>query len=324
MPRPGRAREDHRVPDPPDVLDRPWVRGALVALAGAGVAVAVQWVGQATAPTEQVRAVISASGSELQEGRGGKTRDHTAVAVTEAGREIDLAGSGNGAGLTRHTAGLHRGVPVVITRSTFDGEVLSVRSPLATVPVAVAPNVVGLRVGILAVAVVALGFGVRGWSRATVGIPVLCAVAGILLTAVLIRPGTDGGPPRYPLPDAMAGYADPPTGPSPDPLLTSRSVDAVVPAGTAVATTRDVSLTVTGPPRLGHADGFTTVSVPLAVDGGGSAPPMRLIGTGSGTTIELPACPDAGTACFVVPDDVVPRYLVLQNQDVAIALDPPD
>ncbi|MBW0111107.1 hypothetical protein [Pseudonocardia oceani] len=312
------------MPDPPVVLDRPWVRGALVALAGAGVTVAVQWVGQATAPTEQVRAVISESSTELREGRGEKTRDHTVVAVTEAGREIDLAGSGNGAGLTRHAAGLHRGVPVVVTRSAFDGEVLSVRSPLATVPVAVAPNVVGLRVGVLVVAVAALGFGVWGWSRATVGIPVLCAVAGILLTAVLIRPGTDGGPPRYPLSDAMAGYADPPTGPSPDPLLTSRSVDAVVPTGTAVATTRGVSLTVTGPPRRGgRADGFTTVSVPLAVDGGGSTPPMRLIGTGTGTTVELPACPDGGTACFVVPDDLVPRYLVLLNQDVAIALDQP-
>lgn len=311
------------MPDRPAVLDRPWVRGCLVAVAGAGVAVAVQWVGQATAPAEQVRAVISESSTEVREGRGGRTRDHTVVAVTESGREIDLAGSGNGAGLARHAAGLHRGVPVVVTRSTFDGEVLSVRSPLATVPVAVAPNVVGLRVGVLVVAVVALVLGLGGWSRATVAIPVLCAVTGILLTAVLIRPGTDGGPPRYPLPDAMAGYADPPTAPSPDPLLTSRSVDAVVPTGTPVAVTPGVSLTVTGPPRLGHADGFTTVSVPLAVDPGGGTPPMRLIGTGSGTTVELPDCgPGGGTACFVVPDDLVPRYLVLVNQDVAIALDP--
>lgn len=317
----------------PDAFERPWVRGALMAVAGAGVAVAVQWVGQSVAPTVEVRAVIDASSVELSEGRGGTIRDYTVRAVTASGQVIDLAGSGNGAGLSASAAGLDRGVPVLITRSTYDGEILAVRSPLATVPVAQHGAGVLLRVIGLVVAAGALVLGVRGWSRSTVGLPVLCAVGGLALAALLIRPSPDLGPSRYPPPDAMAGYADPPTGPSPDPLLSTRTVDAVAAPGTPVPTEPGVSLTVTGPPVPGTADGFATVRIPLAVDPGDGAPVpnLRLIGTGAGRTVELPECgpsgfpprltaPGVGVVCFAVPDGFTPRYLVLTGDGVAIEL----
>jgi hypothetical protein len=304
-----------------------------MAVAGAGVAVAVQWTGQSVAPSVEVRAVIDASSVETEQGRGGTTRDHTVRAVTASGRVIDLAGSGNGAGLTASAAGLDRGAPVLVTRSTYDGEILAVRSPLATVPVAQHGAGVVLRVLGLLVAAAALVLGVRGWSRSTVGVPVLCAVGGLALTALLIRPAPDLGLSPYPLPDAMAGYADPPTGPSPDPLLSTRTVDAVATAGTPVPTAPGDSLTVTGPPVAGTAGGFDTVRIPLAVDPGDGAPVpnLRLVGTGAGRTVELPDCgpsglpprlttPGEGVVCFAVPDDFAPRYLVLTNDGVAIEL----
>lgn len=241
------------------------------------------------------------------------------------------------------------GTPVIVTRSTADGQVLAVRTPERTVDVAHHTGAVILVVLGLVLAACCVGFA--WFSRPhPVGAAVLVLV-GLLFSYAAFLPQHDLGPSTLAVPDASAGYPDPPTGP---PGPSGRRVGAVVPVGTVVSTRPTHRVTVTGPPEPGlppGADpgpvaGFATVRVPLLAEPGPDAgaygadesylPNMVLTGEGRGVVTELwrsPRCggaPDAlpayfaaprrGFVCFAVPDGFVPRYLVFPQADLAVDL----
>ena len=320
-----------------------WLGALALLVAGAALVPAAEWVVHAAAGTTETRGVLADVDVVERSGRAADTYD--AVAVTADGRGIALMGAGAGARLTE----LPLGSPVIVTRSTADGQVLEVRTPLETVDVDHHWGAIVL--GVLGLAVFAAGgwFGLLLQPRRAVA--ALLVVAGLLGSYLALPPRHDLGPWSGWIPDAMAGYPDPPTGPA-DPY--GRRVSTVVPIGTPVTQELKHRTTVTGPPEAGLppgadpavAAGFTVLRVPLLAEPGpdagaygaegGYVPNMILVGSGRGTVTELsrsPACagaPDAlpayfaaprrGYVCFAVPDGFVPGYLVIPQSDLAVDL----
>jgi hypothetical protein len=318
----------------------------LLIIAGAALLLPVEWVVHIGSGTTETRAVIAHSRIDGDFGYRGNV-SYEAVAVAADGQGIDLAAAG-GLPLVRE---LSLGDPVIITRSAADDRILEVRGPLTTVNVENSGVVVFLRVFCIGVAAVGIWLGVRGVPRRWWLVSALAVGLGLLLCYGLLPRQHDIGPYQGSIPDAMNGYADPPTAAPVD--LPSRRVHTVVPIGTRVESGTASHVTVTGPPEPGlppGADpqvgaGFTTLRVPLLAEpradsgqyvGMDSLPSMDLIGDGLGraTPLDLsPRCggspegfprgiaaPRRGYACFVVPDGFVPRYLVFVNDDVAVDL----
>jgi hypothetical protein len=287
--------------------------------------------------------------TDIDRGSGYRSSDsYEAVAVTADGQAIDLAAAGAGKPLAEQ---LGVGDPVIIIRSAADGRILQVRGPLTTVNVENHFGMVILRVLSIGVAAAGIWLGVRSVPRRWL-VSALAVGLGLLLCYGLFPRQHDIGPYGRPIPDAMEGYADPPTAARPGRY--GGQLDAVVPIGTRVESGIATHVTVTGPPEPGlppGADpqvgaGFATLRVPLLAEPGPDSgrygpgkdylPNMELIGEGLGrvTGLDLsPKCggspegfprhfaaPREGYACFVVPDGFVPRYLVFFNDDVAVDL----
>jgi hypothetical protein len=329
-------------------LDRRlWLRMVLLIIAGAALLLPVGWVVHAGSGTTETRAVIA--NTDIDRGSGYRSSDsYEAVAVTADGQAIDLAAAGAGKPLAEQ---LGVGDPVIIIRSAADGRILQVRGPLTTVNVENHFGMVILRVLSIGVAAAGIWLGVRSVPRRWL-VSALAVGLGLLLCYGLFPRQHDIGPYGRPIPDAMEGYADPPTAARPGRY--GGQLDAVVPIGTRVVSGIATHVTVTGPPEPGlppGADpqvgaGFATLRVPLLAEPGPDSgrygpgkdylPNMELIGEGLGrvTGLDLsPKCggspegfprhfaaPREGYACFVVPDGFVPRYLVFFNDDVAVDL----
>jgi hypothetical protein len=261
--------------------------------------------------------------TDIDRGSGYRSSDsYEAVAVTADGQAIDLAAAGAGKPLAEQ---LGVGDPVIIIRSAADGRILQVRGPLTTVNVENHFGMVILRVLSIGVAAAGIWLGVRSVPRRWL-VSALAVGLGLLLCYGLFPRQHDIGPYGRPIPDAMEGYADPPTAARPGRY--GGQLDAVVPIGTRVES------------------GIATIRVPLLAEPGPDSgrygpgkdylPNMELIGEGLGrvTGLDLsPKCggspegfprhfaaPREGYACFVVPDGFVPRYLVFFNDDVAVDL----
>ncbi len=323
-----------------------WLRMILLIIAGAALLLPIDWVVHAGSGTTETRAVIAHT--EIDERYGYRSSDnYEAVAVTAEGQGIDLAAAGAG----RALAELGVGTPVIITRSAADGRILQVRAPLTTVNVENHVGMVILRVLSIGVAVAGIWLGLRSVPRRWL-VSALAIGLGLLLCYGLFPRQHDIGPYGGPIPDAMEGYADPPTAAPAERF--GRQVAAVVPIGTRVESGIATHVTVTGPPEPGFppgADpqvgaGFATLRVPLLAEPGRYSgrygpgkdylPNMELIGEGLGRVTGLDLSPDCGGspegfpshfaapregyACFVVPDGFVPRYLVFFNDDIAVDL----
>lgn len=323
-----------------------WLRIVMLIIAGAALLLPIEWVVHASSGTTETRAVIGHTYIELRSGYR-SSDSYEAVAVTPDGQAIDLAAASAGGSL----AELGVGTPVIITRSMADGRILQVRAPLTTVNVDNHAGMIILRVLCIGVAAAGIWLGVRSMPRRWL-VSALAVGLGLLLCYGLFPRQHDIGPYGDPIPDAMPGYADPPTAAPAERF--GRQVAAVVPIGTRVESGIATHVTVTGPPEPGlppGADpqvgaGFATLRVPLLAEPGRYSgrygpgkdylPNMELIGEGLGRVTGLDLSPDCGGspegfpshfaapregyACFVVPDGFVPRYLVFFNDDVAVDL----
>jgi hypothetical protein len=291
------------------------VRLAALFVAALSCAFLLEWAAHAVLPVETERGVIVASSRELATGRR-DTDEYTITAVLDGGKAVDLGGR-NAVGVYDGVTG---GLPVLVTRTRADGDVLGVRTPAEYVDTY---NYGGAWI-LCGFAVVGLVGGLTlgrralrrdGWTVAAFVVPTV-AFSVWLWTGPEPAPATS-------LPDGMGIFAA---------ELPSRVAALGEPARVS-----GVTVTVPAAPTPGlpaSADpalaGFESFTVPLTT----SAEEahylrMELIGDGAGRAALLdhpsPACGGApgalgdevpaGTAdlvlCAVVPTGFEPRYLVL-------------
>jgi hypothetical protein len=133
------------------------VRLAALLLAGLCAAFLVESAAQAVLPASTERGVVVANNVE----RGTDTDTYTIAAVLDSGQAIDLA--------DRNALGVHAtvsgGMPVLVTRSHADGQVLSVRTPEESVDTYSYSGAWVLRVGAAVGLVGGLALGLRGGRR---------------------------------------------------------------------------------------------------------------------------------------------------------------
>jgi hypothetical protein len=291
------------------------VRLAAVLLAGLGAAFLVESAAHALLPASTERGVIVANNVEYDT----DTDDYTIVAALDSGQAIDLA--------DRNAMGVHEavsgGMPVLVTRSHADGQVLAVRVPEGYVDTYSFAGAWILRVFAAVGLVGGLALGLRGprrdrlWAAAALVVSTLVASAWLWTGPDVTR--------AFVLPDGMGIYAD------------RVPLPPVAALGQPVRVD-EVTVTVRGTPTPGLPPGadpalaeFATFTVPLATRAEKARyVRMELIGDGPGDAelllgYEAPACGGApgvlagdvpaGSAelllCAVVPTGFEPRYLVL-------------
>jgi hypothetical protein len=300
----------------------------VLVLAGLGLAFLVESAAHAVAPASTERAVVIANSVERGEGRR-DLDDYRISALLDSGRTIDIADR-NALGLY---ATLRGGMPVLVTRSNADGQVLAVRAPEEHIDTAGFPGAWILR-GAAAIGLVGgLALSLRARGRDRWGAAAALVVPAAALSAV-VWTGPATGDALTPL-DGMSIYDE--------------DLPPVTARGAAVRV-QDVTVTVRGVPVPGlppGADpglaGFETLTIPLTTRAETAQyVPMDLIGDGAGRAELLdgypaPACGGApgalgdeipaGTTdlvlCAVVPTGFVPRYLVLGTagpEQTALAL----
>jgi hypothetical protein len=304
------------------------VRLAAVLLAGLCAAFLVESVAHAVLPASTERSVIVASG--VERGTGYRDTDRfTIAALLDSGQAVDLADR-NAEGVL---AAVSPGMPVLVTRSHADGQVLGVRVPEGYVDTDGFAGAWFLRVLAAAGLVEGLALGLRDRRRERWWI-VAAAVVSAGITSAWLWTGP-GLPNLSSPPDGMGTFGDR------LPRVTALGEPARV---------QGVTVTVLGTPTPGlppGADpalaGFATLTVPLSTRTETARyVPMELVGDGAGRAdllagYPVPACGGASGAlgdevpaggaelvlCAVVPTGFEPRYLVLGTagpEQTALAL----
>lgn len=288
-------------------------------MAGAAAAYVVLWLVELLGPTSAQAATIataslstersSQTGVVYHYGITATTPDGAVDVVTRVGRELyPLVDAGD---------------PVILLRSAVTGVITDVRTPLGQVSSVTAVGSVVIFVISLLI-LVAVAFGARSFLRAfrPAG-PLLACVAGIVaMGAIHLLPARAEAPAEETVPDTAALLAPPP--------------------GDGPAGADGITITLTGPPRVGLPDdaaawarAFPAYWIPARLDldvADSGYVPMQLAGTGPGVPAVLPAeaCSARGfdgrvprgatiprdvVVCFAVSPGFTPQRLVVGGPD---------
>lgn len=316
----------------------------VAAAVGAAVAYLAVWAADLVSPTRAYTAVVDEVREFTSSDEGGTTREtRNTAALLDDGRTMDVRG-------TSFPGGPVYGEPVVLSVSAWTGRIVGVRTAEGGARDPLEPATIVL-VGLVGVVplVATLTRARAVWRLAPRSATVAAAGLALLVVGAVELRGPYRGPSQYRLTDefGMGIYGRN--------LLGRWRPTALPPtvAPGATAQVGDLRLQITGAARTTQPAGasgwlhdFHVVVVPIrAVAPAPSNPsvlagylPLELIGRGTGSAVLLsqPACagvPSAfngefppgvlrieGPACFVVPKDFIPQYLVAGIGETASAL----